>query len=162
MHWVAAFAMSAFYFYHLPFVFSVRLNAQGLLYGVGVFRARVRKKKKKKQNAVKKHMRRFFLRILRRDLIRLAQLDVDVTVGTGDAALTAELCGLLITLLNIIRATTGAKGRARITPDFTKQTLSGEVRGIARLTAGHIMKAALKNFTRHRRMIIWKGTPFTG
>ncbi len=148
MHWVAASVMCAIYLYHLPLVFAVRLDARGLCFGVGVFRARIREKKAETRKPGVKVLKkiipfRFVLRILMRQPLYIERLDLNVTIGTGDAALTAQVCGLLLVAADAIRAATNAAGRVRVTPDFAHRTLAGEAHGIARLTAGHIMKAAL-------------------
>ena len=148
LHWVAASVMCAIYLYNLPLAFAVQLDARGLRFGVGVFRARMREKKSKRkkpdENPLKKIIpMRLVLRMLARRPFKLELLDVDVTIGTGDAALTAQMCGLLILVLDMLRAATNAVGHVRVTPDFTKRALAGEARGIALIKTGHIMKAAL-------------------
>jgi hypothetical protein len=135
--------MCAIYLYNLPLVFIARLDAGGLHFGVGAFRPRIRKETAKKP---KKARRRrvppgLIWRIFK--AATLERLDVRVTIGTDDAALTAQICGLAMILLSTVRAVTGAAGKSSVTPDFSGRTLSGELRGIARLTLGHIMKAAL-------------------
>jgi hypothetical protein len=148
LHWVAASVMCAIYLYNVPLVFAVCLDARGLRFGVGVFRARIREKKAETREPGAKLLKkvipfRFVLRMLLNEPPRIEQLDISVTIGTGDAALTAEACGLLLVVISAIRAVTNARGRVRVTPDFANRTLSGEARGIARLAFGHIMKAAL-------------------
>lgn len=162
MHWVAASVMCAIYLYNLPLVFVVYLDQWGLRFGLGVLEARFAKKnadkhkkkddpKKRRFALMKKHMS---LRVIvdmglrLAKTIRLERLDVAVTIGTGDAACTAETCGLLLVVLSTIRAVTSAPGRIRVTPDFSKRAFSGEACGIVRLCAGHIMKAALLSILR--------------
>lgn len=142
MHWVAASVMCLIYLYNLPLVFAVRLDAEGLSYGVGAFRARPRAHGKRGMKFPKKRLPPGLVwRILKS--VALERLEVNVTLGTGDAALTAEACGLMVVVLDMLRAATNAAGRVRVTPDFGNRTLSGEARGILRLRLGHIMKAAL-------------------
>jgi len=142
LHWVAASVMCLIYLYNLPLVFAVRLDADGLSYGAGAFRARPRAHGKRRVKLPKRRVPPGLVwRVLK--AVALERLEVDVTVGMGDAALTAEACGLLLVVLDAVRALTGAAGRVRVTPDFSRRTLSGEARGILRLRLGHIMKAAL-------------------
>ncbi len=144
MHWVAASVMCVLYLYNLPLVFAVRLDGSGLRFGVGAFRARPKKRtpRRHKMKFPKKRVPAWLiLRILKS--VELERLEVNLTLGTGDAALTAQTCGLIVVVLDMLRALTGAQGRVRVTPDFSGRTLAGEARGIARLRLGHIMKAAL-------------------
>ncbi len=142
MHWVAALVMCAIYFYNLPLVFAVRIDAHGLRFGVGAFRAHPRAHKPRKKKKLKKRVPiGLIFRIVKS--VTLERLEVNLVLGTGDAALTAETCGLLVVVLDMLRAATHAAGQVRVTPDFAHKTLAGEAHGIARLTAGHIMKAAL-------------------
>jgi hypothetical protein len=136
--------MCVFYLYNLPLVFAVRLDGGGLRFGVGAFRARPKKRtpRRRKIKFPKKRVPvELVLRVLKS--VELERLDVNLTLGTGDAALTAQACGLIVAVVSMLRALTGAAGQLRVTPDFTGRAFAGEARGIARLRLGHIMKAAL-------------------
>lgn len=163
MPWLTAVAMFAFYGYHLPLVFAIVVSARGLGLGVSAFEPRFakrsaekhlvgrkwygtqRKRLEKVQLPPKKALR-FGLGLLKS--ARLVRLDVRLTIGTGDAAMTAQACGVVTVLSHTILAATGAPGAICVVPDFGKAALSGEACGIVRLTVGHIMRAAARTILR--------------
>ena len=151
--------MCAVYLYQLPLVLAIVLNARGLSLGVSAFEPRFAKKnaekrmtkkkspgkKRKKKIPMRKEMELAYKML---KVGKLERLDVRITLGTGDAALTAQACGLFMIFCHTLSAVTGARGAVRVTPDFGGQSLSGEACGIVRLRAGHIMKAAAQTILR--------------
>jgi hypothetical protein len=158
--WLTAATMCAIYLYHIPLMLAIVYDAGGLRFGVGAFEPRFALRNAKKRAPGKKRLAFFkkprrvravlsFGARLLRD-ISLDTLRIRVTLGTGDAARTAQICGLLSAICYTLHAAARARGEVRITPDFANRTLSGEACGILRLRAGHIMKAAA--------MVILRGT----
>ncbi len=83
------------------------------------------------------------LRLLRpRDIRRL---DVCITAGTGDAALTAILCGTLASAVHGMYQVLGLKNATRqISPDFEKAVLNVSVFGIVRISIADSIVRFLK------------------
>jgi len=144
MIYAAALATLAFYAANVPLCFAFSLKAgEGLQFGFGLsaFRTgpaltRARAKKPISSGAAKKLPKppmRFVLFAALNVLRRAERLSVRGHLGTGDAASTALLCGMLSAIL-------APFSESEILPSFDRAQL--ELSGIIEIRAGNIIRAA--------------------
>lgn len=81
--------------------------------------------------------------------------------GSGDAALTALVCGSTDAVGYALRGASGKRVRISLQPDFSTDTLRAELVGMISIRAGHIMLAALLGAIQYgsRRLKKWISTP---
>lgn len=160
--------MLLFYLYNVPLAFIVMLDSRGYGTGVGVFSARAaRKRAEKRMTGKKKHVNyekmtkrtlkilpaKTMARIAMRAIghMRVSRLHADLTIGTGDAALTAQVVGLLSIIFSTLRAVTRAPGKVKIAPDFSGQSLKGEISITFSIKIGEVVLAAGRHFKNARK-----------
>ena len=171
-----AAAVSLFYFSAVPIHIAVRLHIdQSSFFGVGisVFEPRfaIRQSARKRQpsaktpsalsvfsKAVSLRSGLSFLKTILRH-VRIESVHLDGSFGSGDAALTALICGGASALGCAFCA--GRKAHLSIRPDFTADMLRAELSGMICVRAGHIMLAALLGAFQYgsRRIRKWTSIP---
>ena len=75
--------------------------------------------------------------------LRLDALEARGSLGLGDAALTALVCGEANALACTAAAAADAALRAEVRPDFSAAAFTGEFSGMLTVRAGHIILAAI-------------------
>lgn len=99
--------------------------------------------KKLPNGALVRYMMRFGLNIAGR--VRVRRLDVDATIGIGDAAATAVAVGAVSSLYGQMLALTDGAGASRgnIAPDYDTERIYTDIDGIISLCFADIIYAAL-------------------
>lgn len=99
--------------------------------------------KKLPNGALVRYMMRFGLNIAGR--VRVRRLDVDATIGIGDAAATAVAVGAVSSLYGQMLALTDGAGASRgnIAPDYDTERIYTDIDGIISLCFADIIYAAI-------------------
>lgn len=99
--------------------------------------------KKMPNGALVRYMMRFGLNIAGR--VRVRRLDVDATIGIGDAAATAVAVGAVSSLYGQMLALTDGAGASRgnIAPDYDTERIYTDIDGIISLCFADIIYAAI-------------------
>jgi len=163
-------AVTLFYLNAVPIrlAFSLRTGPDGG-FGLGVapFEARFARRRalKKKLHPPKK------MTLPSKELVQagraalkhlhIESVRVDGVFGSGDAALTALVCGGTDALGHTLRASTGRNVRLHLQPDFAAEKMHVELLGMISLRVGHIMLAALLGAFEYAtgRFHQWTSTP---
>lgn len=74
---------------------------------------------------------------------RLDFFQLHGSLGTHDAALTALVCGVLMSMGCALRCASGRSIRLNLRPDFSSDRLRADLTGMISVRIGHIMLAAL-------------------
>jgi len=152
MPFVAAAAMLMLYAYNLPVVIAFIWKKHRFAAGIGAFSPSFAVSRAEKQLASPKPRKKVkFKRIKRVSFItarlihelRIDHYSARLLIGTGDAAMTARLCGAAIALGHTLR-TKARNGAVDIRPDFSARTFEGEIVSVLTLRAGQMARAAIK------------------
>ena len=92
---------------------------------------------------------------------KLEEFSLDGFFGTGDAAVTALVCGGISAIGHTLRGIFGRKISVGLTPDFSGGSLRAELHGMISVRVGHIMLAALLGALEYGsgRLKSWTSTP---
>lgn len=156
--YLAAGLAVLFYAVNVPIcaAFSLTLGAENrLMVGMGVFTARAKHQRslalpQHKQPSGKKKplsaddLLRLGLRVLKHVKVEAGR--VDLTLGTGDAASTALICGASRALAQAVDHR--HRLRVRIEPAFAQPRLNVEANLLLSVTAYHLLSAAFYILTR--------------
>lgn len=82
------------------------------------------------------------LALIRRN-VRVDKLALRLRIGTGDAALSALLCGATLILAAALCASADVPPEVDVEPDFQERAFSLNARGMFSLRAGHIIGAGV-------------------
>jgi hypothetical protein len=95
------------------------------------------------------------------DHTKIERIRLDGSFGSGDAALTALVCGSTDAVGYALRGAAGKKVQISLAPDFSADSLRAELVGMISIRAGHIMFAALLGAIQYgsRRLKKWISTP---
>lgn len=146
MHYAAAVVMAGIYLYNLPLTIALIWRRGGFGIGVGAFggRGAVRRAMGRvgKGGGFDVRKARWALRILAKMLRRmqLEHFSARLRVGTGDAAKTALLCGGISAAAHALRGA-AESGRVDVRADFSGEAFEGEVRAVARLGLGRLVRS---------------------
>lgn len=163
-------AVAAFYLSAVPIrlAFSLRTGPDGGFgFGLAPFEARFARRRALKKNI--KPPGNFSLpskEALQAGQVALKHLHLESirlegVFGSGDAALTALVCGGADALGHTLRASTGRSVHLHLQPDFAAEKMHAELLGMISLRAGHIMLAALLGAFEYAtgRFHQWTSTP---
>ena len=146
MHYAAAAVMAGIYLYNLPLMIALIWRRDGFGVGLGVFggRGAVRRAVGRvgKGGGFDIGKARRALRVLAKMLarMRLEHFSARLRVGAGDAAQTALLCGGIAAAAHALRGA-AESGKVDVRADFTGAALEGEVRAVARLELGRLVRS---------------------
>lgn len=95
------------------------------------------------------------------DHTKIDRIRLEGRFGSGDAALTALVCGCATAADHALHCTVGKKVHISLQPDFSTDVLQAELIGMISIRAGHIMLAALLGAFQYgsRRLKKWTSTP---
>lgn len=92
---------------------------------------------------------------------RIERISLNGRFGSGDAALTAIVCGSAASVGCALRGVSCKRIRIHLNPDFSADTFRAELVGMISIRAGHIMLAALLGAYQYgsRRLKKWTSIP---
>ena len=161
-------AVSLFYLGAIPICFAFHWHSgTGFGYGISVFEGRFARKQSlrprpKKQAKPKPRPKiKDVLPALKYLLKHLEFFHLDGTLGVGDAAATALLCGGVQSVGYVLEGVSNRRVHIALTPDFSADRIQADLSGMISLRAGHIMLAALLGVYEYAsgRISQWISTP---
>lgn len=147
MHYAAAAIMIAIYMYNLPLMFALVWREEGVSAGISVVEARFAvnsalRRMGRNNGSINRRKKRDIstaLKLLRQ--MRIEYFSLRMQVGTGDAAKTALLCGL-IRSLGCVMLAASENGSVDVRPEFSCAALRGEGSLVLSAKLGRLAAAA--------------------
>lgn len=161
-------AVSLFYLGAIPVCFAFHWRSStGLGYGISVFEGRFARKQALRPRPMKPSKPKPKPRIsdvlpaLKYLLKHLEFFRLGGTLGTGDAAATALLCGSVQSVGYALEGVSNRHIHIALIPDFYADCIQADLSGMISLRAGHIMLAALLGVYEYAsgRISQWISTP---